>query len=367
MIIKELVALKKHNVKLFTRIIAVLAAVLLCFASNLAFFASAADNTKVALPLSAGVEALRNQFELGVSEECNGYALDYAYYSPVGENDTEKYPVVIYLHGIGHGAYEGSQLYDSDMAYWASQELQSRWKDTGGAFILLPRSPEDELQYWNKSLVDPLRMLIDSFISEHGENVDTTRIFVGGSSAGGEMTWDMAITYPEYFAGIYPLAATGTRSAEDIQKSKDVAVWIFSSSYDPIVNFATNVMPAWKNICKYNSNPENCRLSRFGTVLNPDGSKGDSNHRLYTTISHDFFTLDGSPYPNVTTTDGNGETVSFEYSEGMISWMCGIHSSFDATPAGNRSEISSFDYIYISVRNVVFKIANFFQKLVGLV
>ena len=360
--------MKKHNFKTASlRLTAILTALLLCFTSHGMLFASASDNTRVALPLSAGVEALRGQFELDVSEECNGYALDYAYYSPVGENDTEKYPVVIYLHGIGHGSYPGSQLNDSEMAYWASQELQSRWTDTGGAYILLPRSPEDELQYWNESLVDPLRALIDRFISKHGQNVDTTRIFIGGASAGGEMTWDTAITYPEYFAGIYPLAATGTRSTEDIRKTKDVAIWIFSSTLDPIVNFAINVAPVWNKICAYNANPENCRLSKFGTVVNPDGSKGDSSHRLYTTISHDFFMLDNSPYPNVETTDGNGNVINFEFSQGMITWMSGIHSSFDASPAENRTDINAFEYMSISIRNIVFKVANFFQRLMGLV
>lgn len=352
--------------KFIKKVLAVIMAVCMCF-SLMCINTSAVSGKKTALPLSAGVEALREQFELDVAEECNGYALDYAYYSPAGENDNQKYPVVIYLHGIGHGSYTGSQLDDSTMAYWASYELQSRWKDTGGAYILLPRSPEDKLQYWNESLVDPLRTLIDSFISKHGKNVDTTRIFIGGSSAGGEMSWDMAITYPEYFAGIYPLAATGTRTADDIKKTEDVAIWIFSSIYDPIVNFAINVMPTWNNICKYNSNPENCRLSAFDTVLNPDGSKGDSNHRLYTTISLDFFTIDGSPYPNVTTTDGNGNAISFENSEGMISWMSGIHSSFDATPSENKTIVNSFEEVFITVRNVIFKIANFFQRLVGLV
>ncbi len=360
--------MNKHHLKTVSlHITAIFTALLLCFTSNCILFASATDNTREALPLSAGVEALRDQFELDVSEECNGYALDYAYYSPAGENDSEKYPVVIYLHGIGHGSYPGSQLDDSEMAYWASKELQSRWKDTGGAYILLPRSPEDELQYWNESLVDPLRTLIDSFISKHGENVDTTRIFIGGSSAGGEMTWDMAITYPEYFAGIYPLAATGTRSVEDIKKTKDVAIWIFSSTLDPIVNFQMNVAPTWDKIRKYSARPEDCRLSKFGAVLNPDGSKGDSSHRLYTTISHDFFMLDNSPYPNVTTTDGNGNTVNFEYSEGMISWMSDVHSSFDSTPAENRTVLTVFDYITINIRNIAFKVANFFQRLAGFV
>lgn len=348
------------------KVLAILFSVVI-LVSSFVICANAEDKTKAALPLSVGIEALRDQFESGKADECDGFALDYCYYSPAGENDNEKYPVVIYLHGIGHGSYVGSQLDDSTMALWASQELQSRWTDTGGAYILLPRCPEDELEYWNKSLVDPLRTLIDCFINEHSQNIDTTRIFIGGSSAGGEMTWDMAIEYPEYFAGIYPLAATGTRSIEDIKKSKDVSVWVFASTLDPIINYATNTLPQWNKICKYNSNPENCRLSSFGMVMNPDGSKGDSNHRLYTTISYDFFMVDGSVYPNVTTVNGDGDTVSIEGSQGMISWMCNTHSSFDGTASDKDTYIDSLTYMFIPVRNIILKIANMLQKMLGFV
>lgn len=329
--------------------------------------ADAADKTKKALPLSAGMDALRGQFESGVADESNGHALDYCYYSPAGEGDKEKYPIVIYLHGIGHGTASGSQLADSSMATWASAELQSRWKDTGGAYILLPRCPEDKLQYWSKSFVDPLRTLIDCFIEEHSENVDTTRIFVGGSSAGGEMTWDLAIAYPEYFAGIYPLAATGSRSVEDIKKAEDVSVWVLASKLDPIVNYAASTLLQWEKICEYNANPANCRLSSFTEVVNPDGSKGDSNHRLYTTIMYDFFMADGSPYKNVTTVNGNGETVKMEGTNGMISWMCDTHSSFDGAASDGDSPMSIVEIILVPIRNIIFKIANLFQRLFGFV
>ncbi|MBR3835622.1 MAG: hypothetical protein IKJ69_02390 [Clostridia bacterium] len=337
------------------------------FLVPLAMNVNAADKTKKALPLSAGLEALRGQFESGVADECDGYALDYCYYSPAGKNDSEKYPVVIYLHGIGHGSYEGSQLADSTMATWASNELQTRWKDTGGAYILLPRCPEDELQYWNSSFVDPLRTLIDCFIEEHSANVDTTRIFVGGSSAGGEMTWDLAIAYPEYFAGIYPLAATGTRSNEDIARVADVSVWVFASRLDPIISYPLNTMPQWEKICDYSFIPENCRLSTFDEVLNPDGTKGDSNHRLYTTIMYDFFTVDGSVYPNVTTVNGKGKTVKIEGENGMISWMCNTHSDFDGTSADDNAQVSILEMIFIPLKNLLFKIANIFQRLLGFV
>ena len=352
--------------KILRKVLCVIMAICV-FILPLAVSTSAADRTKKALPLSAGMDALRSQFESGVADECDGYALDYSYYSPVGTNDTEKYPIVIYLHGIGHGSHTGSQLADSSMATWASSELQSRWKDTGGAFILLPRCPEDQLQYWNKSFIDPLRTLIDCFIREHGKNVDTTRIFIGGSSAGGEMTWDMAIEYPEYFAGIYPLAATGTRSSNDIKQAKDVSVWVFASRLDPFVNYATNVLPQWGKICEHNANPANCRLSTFTTVLNPDGSPGDSNHRLYTTIMYDFLTVDGSPYPNVTTVNGNDETVNIQGSNGMISWMCNTHSSFKGTNSDKDVDVNFIETITIFIRNIVFKIANLFQRLFGLV
>lgn len=340
---------------------------LVLFVASFVFSVDAADNTKKALPLSAGVEALRDQFESGTADKCGNYALDYCYYSPVGKNDKEKYPIVIYLHGIGHGSYVGSQLDDSSMAYWASKELQSRWTGTGGAFILLPRSPEDQLQYWNKTLIDPLRTLIDSFIEDHAGNVDTKRIFIGGSSAGGEMTWDMAIAYPEYFAGIYPLAATGTRTASDIKQMKNVAVWLFSSSLDPIVSYPLNVLPTWGYIKNHNAHPENCRLSTFSIVKNPDGSLGASSHRLYTTISYDFFTTDSQVYPNVETTDGKGNTVTFKYPKGIISWMSGIRSNFNGVAASNQNPPNPFDHIFVLFRNVFFKIANLFQRLLGFV
>lgn len=334
----------------------------------LVFTSGAADKTKKAIPLSSGLDALRRQFDSGVADECDGYALDYEYYSPAGENDNEKYPIVIYLHGIGHGSSVGSQLADSKLVTWASAELQSKWTDTGGAYILFPRCPEDQMQYWNSSFINPLRTLIDCFIEEHRENVDTTRIFIGGSSAGGEMTWDMAIAYPEYFAGIYPLAATGTRTDADIKACKDVSIWVFASNKDPIVNYSSNVLPQWEKICQYNSNPLNCRMSTFGEVLNPDGSKGDSNHRLYTTIMYDLFTDKGGVYPNVTTENGYGKIVSIRDGKGIISWMSNTHSEFDGESTSNNNIfMSTLDIILIPIRNIFLKIANLFQRLLGFV
>lgn len=327
---------------------------------------TSADSSK-ALPLSAGVEALRNQFVSAVAGSEDGVAIDYCYYSPVSESDSTKYPVVIFLHGIGHGSHVNSQCEDSEMAYWASEELQSRWTDTKGAFIVLPRCPEETVQYWNVSFINPLRKMIDDFIAEHRDNVDTTRIFIGGSSAGAEMSWDLITTYPEYFAGAFPLSASGSVNTSQIKAAKGVSIWLFASILDPLVSYPLVVLPIWNSVKKYNDNPENCRLSTYTMVCNPDGSIAWENHRLFQTVSYDFFTIDNQKYPNVTTKDGLGNEINMDYPNGIIAWMSQIHSDYDGTPTDNIKAPNGLDMFFVPMKNIIFKIGNIIQKMLGFV
>jgi len=352
--------------KLSAKFIAIIMTVLMCILP-LGISASASEGRKEALPTSAGIQALRDEFESDVAPEAGGYALDYAYYSPVGENDNTKYPLVIFLHGIGHADYVDSQLDDSDFPYWASSELQSRF-DEGGAFILLPRAPEDELVYWSTSLIESLRAVIDDVIAKHGDNIDTTKIFIGGSSAGGEMTWNMAISFPEYFAGIFPIASTGTVTTNDVKKCADVAIWMISSKLDPVVNYKMVTLPLWNNVCKYNSNPEKCRLSSFSAVTEPAGNSASDNHHLAKVVTYDLHMLDGSTYPDVITETVNGEEIKLEGSEGLISWMNSISSEYDGTP-GEESGNTTVTFItrfFNLFRNGFLKVVNIFQRLLGL-
>ena len=348
------------------KIIAMIMAMLMCILP-LSVSASAKGSRKKALPTSAGIQALRDEFESDVAPEAGGEALDYAYYSPVGKNDDTKYPLVIFLHGIGHADYVDAQLDDSDFPYWASQELQSKF-DEGGAFILLPRSPEHRLVYCNTTLIEPLRAVIDDMIAKHGDNIDTTKIFIGGSSAGGEMTWNMAIAFPEYFAGIFPIAGTGTVTASDVSKCSDIAIWMICSKLDPVVNYSMVTTPLWKNVCKSNSNPEKCRLSSFSAVTEPAGNSASDNHHLAKVVTYDLHMLDGSTYPDVVTENGLGKEVKLEGSEGLISWMNSVSSDFDGTPGEESGNISVnfFTHILAFFRNLGLKVVNIFQRLLGL-
>ncbi|MCQ2479246.1 MAG: prolyl oligopeptidase family serine peptidase [Clostridia bacterium] len=320
---------------------------------------------KEALPVSAGLDALRGQFESGVAPKTNGFKLDYEYYSPVGEEDTEKYPVVIFLHGIGHGGKKGSQLADSGMAYWSSQELQSRFSE-GGAFILLPRAPENLMMFWGESFREPLRALIDDFIEQHKDNVDTTRIAISGSSQGGAMMWMMLKNYPEYFATAFPLASTRSPSTSTIKKCSSTAIWLLASKLDPVVNYHISTLTIWNKICKYNDNPENCRLSTFGKVYKPDGKRSSDNHHLASVITYDLHTLNDEPYPEMTTQNGLGEDVDLAVPEGLISWISSVHSDFTGESTSPKKPANILEIIVQFFRNIILELVHIFQFILGL-
>lgn len=351
--------------KVFKKIFCVLTAAILLVSSLCV--GAFATGRKDALPTSAGIQALRNEFNHDVAPKAGGYALDYAYYSPVGKNDNQKYPLVIFLHGIGHADYEGAQLDDSDMPYWASSELQSRFTN-GGAFILLPRSPEDKLIYWSTDLIEPLRAVIDDMIAKHGDNIDTTKIFISGSSAGGEMAWNMIIAFPEYFAGAFPIASTGTVTSADVKTCSDVAIWMIASTKDPAVNYSLITTPLWNNVRKYNNNPTNCRLTTLTNVTEPAGNAASDNHHMAKVVTYDLHMLDGSTYPDAVTVDGSGNTVSLESPNGIINWMNSVSSDYDGTASEGTGNtyVTIFERFFNIIRNYVLKVVNIFQRLLGL-
>lgn len=362
---KNFITKKEQRMNDVKKTICVILTVILML-SGISASVSAAGR-KNALPVSAGIEALRDEFIIDTAPEAGGYALDYAYYSPVGADDDGKYPLVIFLHGIGHGDYVGSQLDDSDFPYWASSELQSRFTE-GGAFVLLPRAPEHKLVYWSKSLIESLRAVIDDMIAKHGDNIDTSKIFIGGSSAGAEMTWDMIISFPEYFAGAFPIAATGTVSAADLKKCADVSVWMIASSKDPVISYIATTTPLWNNVCKYNNNPASCRLTTIGSVKDPSGAGASDNHHLAKVVTLDLHMKDGSKYYDSETENGVGEVLELKSPDGLIYWMNSVTSSYEGETGDGSGNInvSILTNVFDAIRNFFLKIVNIFQRLFGL-
>ncbi len=326
---------------------------ILCVLTTPALACSVDDTYDDCLP------ELQKQFVYGEGPETDGFTIDYRYFSPVEDGDTTKYPLVIWLHGMGDGASEGLQITKSDIAFWTSDDFQNRFKDSNGAFILAPRSLEEESIYWSDSLIHPLRATIDDFIAKNNNNIDLTRIYIGGYSMGGKMTLKMAVAYPEMFAAIFPICPAWTPSAEQLSLISDIPVWITSGKLDPLVNYFFSVKVLWKNIVATNNSPTDCRFSSLTFVKYPSGNATSSSHHSWFAVNHDMFSSDNGQYPYMKTVDGLGNKVTLTYPDGMISWLSGFSSNYDGAVATNNGN----DEAHQSGEGVMGTILSFFDKI----
>lgn len=316
------------------------------------------------------LSGLKEKFVFGKGPETQGYAIDYRYYSPVKEKDTTKYPLVVWLHGMGDGAYDGRQVKNSNIALWASEDYQSRFRNSGGAFILAARSVEEEELFWTDELIYPLRAAIDDFIEKNKGNIDLGRIYVGGYSMGGKMTLKMAVAYPEMFAAAFPICPAWVPGAEAAVKLSDMPVWLTSGVADPLVNYFAMAMPTWKNIVSESNQPENCRFSSLSVTAYANGLPAHSAHFSWYAVNNDMFSSKNGDYPAMKTVDGNGNRVKLTYPEGMISWLSGFEGDFDgskATDSGNKEAVTSngmesgVSYIAGIIRNIFEYIVSLFK------
>lgn len=182
------------------------------------------------------------------------------------------------------------------------------------------------------------------------------------------MVWDMIIAFPEYFAGAFPIAATGTVSASDTKKCSDVAIWMIASNLDPVISYIATTTPLWNNVRDNNNNPENCRLTTLGKVKEPSGEGAGDNHHMAKAVTYDLHMLDGSKYYDSKTVDGNGNELNLTSPNGMIYWMNGVSSNYGGSEGDGSGNInvSGLTNFFDAIRNFFLKIVNLFQRLFGL-
>ncbi len=310
-------------------------AVLLALLCLLAFPANASAISK-----DGSIDALKAEFLPGEGPTVGDLFVDYRYFSPVKENDTAKYPLIIWLHGMGDGSEEGKQVQKSNIAYWASDEFQARFDPVGGAFIFAPRSREEKAKFWDNDLIEPLKAAIDDFIAKNRDNIDVTRIYVGGYSMGGKMTLKMAVAYPEMFAAIFPICPAWSPSEEQLSLIADIPVWVTSSTRDPLVSYYLAVTPTWQRLINVSNVKADCRFSTLTKVCYHDGQKTQSSHHAWFAVNYDMFSLDGGDYPYMSIVNGLGEEIKLTYPDGMISWLTQYTSDYDGAPSVGSGNIT---------------------------
>lgn len=134
----------------------------------------------------------------------------------------EGLPLLVYLHGAGE---RGTAF---DHVYRHGIPLLLEKGRTYPAVILVPQCPT-EVVWCN--IVDRIKSVIDTVAAEF--SVQSDRICLTGSSMGGFGTWSTALTYPNFFSAIAPIAGGGM--AWRAKRLVTTPVYAFHGAGDTVV------------------------------------------------------------------------------------------------------------------------------------
>lgn len=267
-----------------------------------------------------GIEKLRDLFH----EDCNTESkVNYQYFEPENPVNENGYPLIVFCHGLFHGYTNHSHLVLSGMPNMASSEMQSKFIE-GGAYIFMPQLSDFR---FNDSLSKKLQTAVESFVSNH--NVNRNKIYIFGSSAGGNTALHMMFNAPGYYAKALIANSTGFPSASQFEAIKDTPIWQITSLLDPMVFYPFQAR-IWNNITATTAVPESCRKTTFtGSVYSPNGALALCPHFTSKVFTFNFEMInpeklsgsakyDGVNYPGTETVTAGGTNVA---TTGIIEWL----------------------------------------------
>jgi len=154
-----------------------------------------------------------------------------------GKNAAIKHPLFIYHHGAGGEAATMNLTRKTslfELSNWwgggpARIAMRNHWNTDSSLIVLSPQ------RSYFESDIERINSFVDYAIKNY--QVDPKRIYMGGFSAGGYISWEYAIKYPTKIAAILPLAgAVNPELLTNICNAKHVAIWAFHGADDTAVD-----------------------------------------------------------------------------------------------------------------------------------
>lgn len=235
----------------------------------------------------------------GSVSDANG-TIPYRLFRPQGLATGEKAPLILFLHGIGdRGTDNIAQL------EWMGGLVNNTRSGQYAAYVL---APQIDTHSWFQSFTStptPAMQLTMEALDQviNTENVDTSRIYVTGTSMGGMGVWDIMYREPNRFAAGVPMSGGGdVTTASTI---KDIPVWAFHGSDDPLVPVADtrNMIQALRDA---GGTPKYTEVAGGGHLI-WDPIYQDTSHTLYPWL---FAQSRPAPAPRVATPEVIAPVVS---------------------------------------------------------
>lgn len=179
-------------------------------------------------------EELDRMFDEAAYEDKGKYGnakLYYRIYSPQDDGKNEKYPLVVFLNGVGTaGTDNKKQIYNEHLPKLL---LSGDYPKKYPCIILAPQPMENSewVENFNGGMSTSMSMLMDAMdgiIKQY--KVDKDRIYISGISSGGGGTWDALTRFPDLFAAGAPMC--GYSMVSKAEAMKDIPIWAFHSAHD---------------------------------------------------------------------------------------------------------------------------------------
>lgn len=305
-----------------------------------------------AIHSNGSIDALRAQFIGGEGPSTTNIVIDYHYYSPVkSENDTAKYPLVLFFPGSSGGPEKGDELLENDFARWSGDDLQAKFPN-GGAYIMILRSRQDIGLYWDASvLTAPAKSAVDDFIAKN-PNVDTSRVYCVGWSLGGNGARNFAVAYPNLVSAAAIFSARCSISETDAGRLADTSVWIFQCKNDNLA-YESYGLASWANMKAATNDLSKVRYSTADTA--PAGGSWQ-NHGMWFPAARDM--RDTENYlQGFVTVDGNG--VEYDKHASLIEFFLASERTYETSQCSHACHKAG-------LASMFWKIVVIFYKLLGI-
>jgi pimeloyl-ACP methyl ester carboxylesterase len=145
---------------------------------------------------------------------------------------TKKYPLIIFIHGIGELGSSLSRINCCGIPYhMKNKTFPAKFVVNGVSYSFIVISP----QFKKRPTPAQVQSVVDYAKSHY--RVDVSRIYVAGLSMGGGSTWDYSTVYGQNAAAIVPVCG-GTKPTTSMAANvaaKNLPVWTLSSTADALV------------------------------------------------------------------------------------------------------------------------------------
>lgn len=150
--------------------------------------------------------------------------MPYVVYVPRDYTPTQKYPVILFLHGAGERGSDG--IRQTQVGIGAAIRT---YPERFPCLVVMPQCPAD--RWWRGEELEAAYQCLQQILREF--SCDPQRVYLTGLSMGGFGSWELAAKYPDAFAAVIPICGRGNPA--DAEKLKNLPIWVFHGEADTLV------------------------------------------------------------------------------------------------------------------------------------